>query len=60
MTGFVLEADGGRAPYPNVSRWFDELNARPTARRAVEPKTRFAFREEMDEQAMRAMFPQNS
>ena len=59
MAGFVLEAEGGLAPYPNVQAWFDRVEARPAAGRAREWMTRFDFKKDMDEAAMRAMFPQN-
>ena len=44
---------------PHVKRLVDEINARPAAQRAEALKTRFTFKTEMDEEARRAMFPQN-
>ncbi|WP_308915342.1 glutathione S-transferase family protein [Jannaschia sp. LMIT008] len=59
MAPFVLEAQGGLDPYPNVKAWFDRVNARPAAERAMALRTKFDFKQEMDETAMRAMFPSN-
>ncbi len=44
---------------PNVKRLLDAVNARPAAQRAAAIKDRHAFKTEMDEEAQRAMFPQN-
>ena len=44
---------------PNVKRLLDAINARPAAQRAAAIKDRHAFKTEMDEEAQRAMFPQN-
>jgi GST-like protein len=44
---------------PNVKRVFDAVNARPAAQRAAALKDRHAFKTEMDDEARRAMFPQN-
>ena len=44
---------------PHVKRLVDEINARPAAQRAEAIKTRFTFKTEMDDEARRAMFPQN-
>ena len=43
----------------HLKRWFDAVNARPAAARAEAVKTRFTFKQEMDEDARRVMFPQN-
>ena len=59
MAPFVLEADGGLDPYPNVAAWFARVDARPAAERARALATKFDFKKDMDETAMRAMFPQN-
>jgi GSH-dependent disulfide-bond oxidoreductase len=45
---------------PNVKRLLDEINARPAAQRAESLKARHAFKAEMDEEARKAMFPQNA
>ena len=44
---------------PNVKRVFDAVNARPASQRAAALKDRHAFKTEMDDEAKRAMFPQN-
>jgi GST-like protein len=45
---------------PNVKRHLDAINARPAAQRAEALKERFAFKQELDEQARQALFPQNA
>lgn len=55
---FVLGAEAwGRLP--NVKRLFDAINARPAAQAVDALRTRHTFKAEMDEQAQKAMFPQN-
>jgi GST-like protein len=44
---------------PNCKRHFDAVSARPAAQRAAAIKDRHAFKTEMDDEARRAMFPQN-
>jgi GSH-dependent disulfide-bond oxidoreductase len=51
--------DGAWDKLPNVKRVFDAINARPAAQRAAALKDRHAFKTEMDDDARRAMFPQN-
>jgi GST-like protein len=46
--------------YPNVKRLTDELSARPAAQRAAALATKYTFKQDMDEQARQAMFPQNA
>lgn len=45
--------------FPNVKRLFDEISARPAAERARALRERFTFKQEMDEESLRNMFPQN-
>ncbi|MGH8687103.1 MAG: glutathione S-transferase family protein [Burkholderiales bacterium] len=45
---------------PQVKRLLDEINARPAAQRAEALKARHAFKTEMDDEARKAMFPQNA
>ena len=47
------------AQYPNVKRLLDEVSARPAASRASALATKYAFKQEMDEDARQNMFPQN-
>ena len=55
---FVLGAEAW-AQLPHLKRLLDQINARPAAQRAEALKTRHAFKTEMDDEARRAMFPQN-
>jgi GST-like protein len=55
---FVLGAEAWEK-LPHVKRLFDAINARPAAQRASALKDRHAFKAEMDDEARRAMFPQN-
>jgi len=52
--------EGAWANLPHVKRHLDAINARPAAQRAEALKERFAFKQEMDDEAKRAMFPQNA
>jgi GST-like protein len=59
MLPFIL----GQDPWdrlPHVKRLLDEISARPAAQRTEALKSRFTFKAEMDEDALKAMFPQNS
>jgi GST-like protein len=47
------------AAYPNLKRWFTAINARPAVARARTIGKNFAFKQEMDEESKRAMFPSN-
>jgi GSH-dependent disulfide-bond oxidoreductase len=51
--------DGAWEKLPNVKRLVDAINARPAAQRAAALKDRHVFKAEMDDDARRAMFPQN-
>jgi GSH-dependent disulfide-bond oxidoreductase len=55
-----LMGEQGLAQFPNVKRHLDAINARPAAQRAEALKERFAFKQEMDDEAKLAMFPQNA
>lgn len=45
---------------PNVKRLFDEINAHPAAQRVEALKARYTFKTEMDDDARKALFPQNA
>lgn len=45
--------------YPHVKRLLDEINARSAAARVEALRQRHSFKTEMDDEARRAMFPQN-
>lgn len=47
---------GGWDKLPNLKRHFDEISARPAAKRAVALKERFPFKQEMDAEAMSFMY----
>ncbi len=56
---FILGPDAW-SNLPNVKRLLDEINARPAAQRAEALKTKNAYKAEMDDEAKKAMFPQNA
>jgi GST-like protein len=47
------------APFPNIARWFQAIDARPAAARARAVGTGHAFKKENDEETKRALFPSN-
>ena len=55
---FALGAEAW-SELPHLKRVFDAINARPAAQRAGALKDRYDFKTEMDDEARRAMFPQN-
>jgi GST-like protein len=55
---FALGADAW-AQLPQTKRLLDAINERPAAQRAAALKDRYTFKTEMDDEARRAMFPQN-
>lgn len=57
---FVLGRDSEPlAQFPNLQRWFREVDARPAAVRARGIAKGIVYKSEMDEAAKRAMFPSN-
>ncbi len=48
------------AKFGNLKRLVDEISARPAAARAVALRDKYKFKTEMDDEAKRAMFPQNA
>ncbi len=61
LAPFVLgmDASAAWAQYPHLKRLLDEINARPAVARVEALRQRHSFKTEMDDQARRAMFPQN-
>ena len=55
---FML-GDGAWAQFPHVKAWHERISARPAAQRAAAWRTRFAFKQEFDDEARRHLFPQN-
>ncbi len=51
--------DGAWEQLPNVRRLFDEINSRPAAQRVEALSKSHTFKTELDEEARRALFPQN-
>lgn len=47
------------APFPQIRRWFQAIDARPAAARARAVGTDHAFKKEVDEETRRALFPSN-
>ncbi len=56
---FALGNDNPLAPYPNVKRLMDTIDARPAAAKARAVGSDHTFRKEMDESAKRALYPSN-
>ena len=56
---FILGDDAWQE-FPHLERLVDEISARPAAERALALADRHAFKTEMDDEALRHMFPQNA
>jgi GST-like protein len=56
---FVLGQEGAAA-FTHVMAWHARINQRPAAQRAAAWRQKFTFKQEMDEDARRALFPQNA
>lgn len=57
---FVLPgSDDPLAAFPNLQHWFADVDARPAAARARTAGSNHAFKQTMDEEAQRALFPSN-
>ncbi len=52
-------SDDPLAPFPNIARWFQAIEARPAVARARAVGTGHAFKKENDEETKRALFPSN-
>jgi GST-like protein len=59
LVPFVMGDTQAFDRYPNVKRLLDDINARPAAARVEALRQRHSFKTEMDDDARRAMFPQN-
>jgi len=59
LVPFVMGDQQAFERYPNVKRLLDDINARPAAARVEALRQRHTFKTEMDDEARRAMFPQN-
>jgi len=55
----VVLGEEGLAPYPNLKRWFANIDSRPAVARARNVGKEIPFKAERDEAALRALFPQN-
>ena len=55
-----LMGEAAWTTFPHVKRHLDAINARPAAQRAEALKERFAFKQEFDDEARKALFPQNA
>ncbi|HVY08134.1 MAG TPA: glutathione S-transferase N-terminal domain-containing protein [Burkholderiales bacterium] len=57
---FVFHGDADPlSHYPNVKRWFGAIESRPAVARVRAAAKTLAFKQEMDEEAKRALFPSN-
>lgn len=59
MLPYVTGLDHVWERYPNVKRLLDTINARPAAKAAEALKAKHAFKVEMDDEARKALYPQN-
>lgn len=59
LVPFVMGDQQAFERYPHVKRLLDAINARPAAARVEALRQRHSFKTEMDDEARRAMFPQN-
>jgi GST-like protein len=59
MVPFVLDDKEAWNKYPHLKRLLDTVNARPAASRVEALRQRHSFKTELDDEARKAMFPQN-
>ncbi|MFA6964546.1 glutathione S-transferase family protein [Bosea sp. (in: a-proteobacteria)] len=55
----LANADDPLAPFPNIKRWFDAIEARPAVARARAVGKDHEFKTASDEESKRALFPSN-
>jgi GST-like protein len=55
-----LMGEAAWTAFPHVKRHLDAINARPAAQRAEALKERFSFKQDIDADARKALFPQNA
>jgi len=55
----VVLGEEGLASYPNIKRWFESINARPAVERARNIAKDLVFKSDFDDEAARALYPQN-
>ena len=55
----VVLGEEGLENYPNLKRWFAKVNARPAVARARNIAKDIQFKSDFDEEAARALYPQN-
>ncbi|WP_341850108.1 glutathione S-transferase family protein [Sphingomonas immobilis] len=56
---YLAGAEAWNDRFPNLKRLIEEIDARPAAARAKALAQKFQFKQEMDEDARRHLFPQN-
>ncbi len=59
MMPYVLGVENPWVQYPNIKRFLDVVNARPSMTKVDEISKAHQFKSEMDDDAKRFMFPQN-
>jgi GST-like protein len=60
MVPYVLGLPDAWSTYPHLKRLLDEINARPAAVAAEALKSRHVFKAELDDEAKKFLFPQNT
>ncbi|MDV5170235.1 glutathione S-transferase family protein [Photobacterium rosenbergii] len=55
----VVLGEEGLAPYPNLKRWFDNVNSRPAVAVARNIDKDIEFKSTVDDESRRALFPSN-
>lgn len=56
MVPFILGGEDAWKAFPNLKRWFDQINTRPAVERVNALQTHFTFKAEMDAQARGYLF----